>query len=154
MLYRDKLILFFSASQNEEFNKNSDCFVLVISSHGEELAEKKLQNMDKNATVWRHSVLGSDNSKVYIDTDVISCLQDDKAKGLTNKPKLFFIQVYFTLKGPLLCKKKNSHSKAFLFWCTFIVTQKLLIGQLPEPYFSFCFLAISTVTVNKNFVYK
>ncbi|XP_060595410.1 probable WRKY transcription factor protein 1 isoform X3 [Ruditapes philippinarum] len=80
------------ASQNEEFNKNSDCFVLVISSHGEELEEKKLQNMDKNARVWRHSVLGSDNYKVYIDTDVISLFQDDKETGLTNKPKLFFIQ--------------------------------------------------------------
>ncbi|XP_045216378.2 uncharacterized protein LOC123566401 [Mercenaria mercenaria] len=85
---KDKI---YKASQNEDFNQKSDSFALVISSHGEEVEEKKVRYPPKGATIWRHCVLGSDNSPLFID-DMISYFQDDKAKGLTGKPKLFFIQ--------------------------------------------------------------
>ena len=93
-LFIENLIYYhiISVSQDNEFNDQSDCFALVISSHGEEVEEKKVHNNQDSAHVWRHCVLGSDENKVYID-DVMSYFEDKNAKGLKGKPKLFFIQV-------------------------------------------------------------
>lgn len=85
---RKKII---KASQNEKYNKQSDCFALVISSHGEEVQEKKAGNLPKGAEVWRHRVLGSDCEPVYID-EMMEFFRNDEAKELAGKPKIFIIQ--------------------------------------------------------------
>lgn len=83
-----------AAAAKDPKNKESDCFALVLSSHGHEFEEKKSISksgipVQREGTVWRQQVYGSDCQTVYLD-DIIEMFRHEES--LKNKPKLFFIQ--------------------------------------------------------------
>ncbi|XP_053386968.1 uncharacterized protein LOC123543142 [Mercenaria mercenaria] len=88
-------------------NKDSDCFVLVISTHGEEIRVDKGTGLCPAAEVWKHAVLAEDadlkkgTGKIFVE-DIVDMFSDDKAPGLAAKPKLFFIQA---------CRSRGSRNK-------------------------------------------
>ncbi|XP_053386817.1 uncharacterized protein LOC123543143 [Mercenaria mercenaria] len=82
-------------------NEDSDCFVLVISTHGEEIRVEKGTGLSSAADVWKHAVLAEDKGKVFVE-DIVDMFNDDKAPGLAGKPKLFFIQA---------CRSRGSRNK-------------------------------------------
>lgn len=68
------VLFLFSASQDNEFNSQSDCFVCAILTHGEEGV-----------------VFGVDDK---IETkQLLEFFKGNNCKGLVGKPKIFFIQV-------------------------------------------------------------
>jgi hypothetical protein len=75
------------------YNNDCDCFVLVLSTHGLEAIDRK---QSKEATVWRHQVLAENKFPIYVD-EIIDIFNDENSVGLKGKPKLFFIQVHYTL---------------------------------------------------------
>lgn len=74
-------------------NMLSQCFALVISSHGEELNDKKtLQEsyrLPKQVKIWRQFVYGSDGEPLRV-RDIIRMFGSEDC--LKNKPKFFFLQ--------------------------------------------------------------
>ncbi|KAH3841511.1 uncharacterized protein LOC127876162 [Dreissena polymorpha] len=63
-----------------------DCFLFVISTHGEEMALPK--EGDGSVNVFEQRLLGTDGQSVAVST-LITCLDNDVLKGT---PKLCFIQ--------------------------------------------------------------
>ncbi|XP_053386969.1 uncharacterized protein LOC128550924 [Mercenaria mercenaria] len=79
-------------------NEDSDCFVLVISTHGAEIKVEKEKAGSKKGTgkipaakVWKHAVQGEDKEEIFVE-DIVDMFNNDKTRGLAGKPKLFFIQ--------------------------------------------------------------
>ena len=74
----------------------SDCFVCVVASHGEEVQT----NTDVHSTEHssEHVIIGADGEKLRT-SKLVELFDDDHCEGLTDKPKFFFIQVFsFYLK--------------------------------------------------------
>lgn len=69
-----------------EFNRNSDCFVTVISTHGLEL-KSDFGEQGK----WEQYLLGSDCEEIKV-TDILELFTDRNAECLRGKPKLFFFR--------------------------------------------------------------
>ena len=85
-----KLISIISIKRNDYLNvlacsKPCDCFVFVISSHGQEV----LVPGTSNVYVYDQTVLGSDGEAVSVDA-LFKCMDNEVLKGI---PKLCFIQV-------------------------------------------------------------
>lgn len=64
-------------------------FVLVISSHGEEVTEKTARSPATDPAVWKHYILGSDEKKIGLD-DIFERFK--QSENLKDIPKLLFIQ--------------------------------------------------------------
>lgn len=75
-------------------NSESDCFVCVISTHGEEIRESRNTGLPLEADVWRHAVYGNDKQPLYVD-QILNAFTPEKAPELAGKPKLFFLQVSY-----------------------------------------------------------
>lgn len=78
------------------YNVDSDCFVLVLSSHGHEEETTEQGHhlyLPEDASLWRHAVMGTDDKPIYVD-DVLRCFDSkiNEQNLLNGKPKLFFIQ--------------------------------------------------------------
>ncbi|KAL4226294.1 Caspase 9 [Mactra antiquata] len=65
-------------------NEKCQCFVLVISTHGREINDKK-------EGLWHHVVMGSDRERVMVE-ELLEMFDGQKARGLNGKAKMFFIQ--------------------------------------------------------------
>ncbi|KAK3586007.1 hypothetical protein CHS0354_033124 [Potamilus streckersoni] len=77
------------AASNKKFLKDSDYFVCVISTHGEEIKDTTLAS--KQTTV-QHDLYGIDGMPIYT-SDVTTLFNMSNCPALAGKPKLFFIQV-------------------------------------------------------------
>lgn len=82
------------AVKDKKKNEKSQCFVLVISSHGTEEKIDKRKGLPREATEYRHAVIGSDGKRVYVD-EIMKLFEDTEGdvNGLNGKPKLVFLQV-------------------------------------------------------------
>ena len=86
--------MFLVAKKNDHIQ--SDCFVCVVASHGEEVQT----NTDVHSTEHssEHVIIGADGEKLRT-SKLVELFDDDHCEGLTDKPKFFFIQVFsFYLK--------------------------------------------------------
>lgn len=82
-----------------------DCFVFAISSHGMELVQKD----ERGNNVHQHAIKMFDDQFVYT-SNILDHFNDKNCRALKNKPKLFFIQVWFSTLG---VTSRNSY---FALW--------------------------------------
>lgn len=75
----------------DNINYKSDCLVVVISTHGNEVKERKIGHTHTTTAIdrWHNAVYGNDCSVVYVD-QILKIFQE--SISLKNKPKLIFIQ--------------------------------------------------------------
>lgn len=72
----------------EEDHTDADCFVLAISSHGDEI----IQKLPKDEKQVRQDVVFC--TDFFMQTrDLVFAFSDSQCPTLTGKPRLFFIQV-------------------------------------------------------------
>lgn len=103
------VIYIFLTVAKKKCHKNSDCFVCVIASHGQEeqtgtslhdsylTREQHIMGgvkYDTNHTQTKTTNLEKDLVKT---SELIDIFSNDNCEGLRGKPKLFFIQVKITL---------------------------------------------------------
>jgi len=79
-------------AERSDHNK-SDCFVCVVASHGE---EAQLIDTDVHGTEHsrEHVIIGVDWKELRTSA-LVELFDEDHCEGLKDKPKFFFIQVFF-----------------------------------------------------------
>lgn len=115
-------------------NEKSDCFALVISTHGEELLEGKKERQAQYrleaAQTWQQYLLGSDYDKVRVED-----LVDDiaRSKSLQDKPKLLFIQACRTKSTNAGLRTSKSEDHGIDMGVSIpIVVEKPMSGSQPS----------------------
>ncbi|XP_052068645.1 caspase-6-like isoform X1 [Mytilus californianus] len=85
----DKMLKIAADIAKEGVHEKSDCFVCVVSSHGNE--EQTKSDTHQSSLEREQEIMGVDGKGIKT-SDLVEIFSDDNCKGLRGKPKFFFIQ--------------------------------------------------------------
>ncbi|XP_063447430.1 uncharacterized protein LOC134726961 isoform X2 [Mytilus trossulus] len=85
----DEMLKIATDIAKEGVHEKSDCFVCVVSSHGNE--EQTKSDTHQASLEREQEILGVDGKGIKT-SDLIDIFSDNNCKGLCGKPKFFFIQ--------------------------------------------------------------
>ncbi|VDI05141.1 Hypothetical predicted protein [Mytilus galloprovincialis] len=85
----DEMLKIATDIAKESVHEKSDCLVCVVSSHGNE--EQTKSDTHQSTLEREQEIMGVDGKGIKT-SDLVDIFNDDNCKGLSGKPKFFFIQ--------------------------------------------------------------